>query len=281
MTGPTTNRPTPSGPTSVGQAREALHEVVPRLVDLIRSIHDPDVPAIGSWTIAEVTAHVSHAVTFDRDALVGEPLPEATVTGAGMTTLNERLLRDDPVRDTRLLAERIDALAGEFDTAVASSDDRPVTWLGGISMAPSAVACHLLEECLMHGHDIAAAVGRRWPIERRHAVLAVEGGVFPIISALPPTAFVDPNKAGALRTTVELRIRGGGRTFMCLEDGELRLRSAAVGPVDAHLSADPTALMLTFLGRQGIARAISQGRLAAWGRRPWWLPRLLAATNPP
>ena len=78
-----------------------------------------------------------------------------------------------------------------------------------------------------------------------------------------------------------LRIRGGGRTFMCLEDGELRLRSAAVGPVDAHLSADPTALMLTFLGRQGIVRAISQGRLAAWGRRPWWLPRLLAATNPP
>ena len=91
---------------------EALSEVVPRFIDLVRSIDEPNAPAVGTWSIALVAAN---------------------------------------------------------------ADDQPVSWLGGVRMAPSAVTCHLLEECLMHGYGIARAAGRRWPINRDHAVFDRNG----------------------------------------------------------------------------------------------------------
>ncbi|GAA5149916.1 hypothetical protein GCM10023321_14510 [Pseudonocardia eucalypti] len=88
---------------------------------------------------------------------------------------------------------------------------------------PPAAACHLLEECLVHGHDIATATGRPWPIGRDHALLAVEAFLVPLIAALPPTAFVNQEKAGTFRARIELRLRGGGRTLMILDGGSLTL----------------------------------------------------------
>jgi hypothetical protein len=156
-----------------------------------------------------------------------------------------------------------------------------VGWLQGVRLPASAVACHLLEECLMHGHDIARAVGRSWLIQRHHALLAVEGGVLPLIGVLPPTAFVNQEKAGSFRARFELRLRGGGRTVMVFDRGSLTLDAAGACGVDAHISADPAALMLVFIGRQGIEKPLLGGKLAAWGRRPWQLIPMLTAISPP
>jgi ADP-heptose:LPS heptosyltransferase len=49
----------------------------------------------------------------------------------------------------------------------------------------------LLNECLVHGHDIAKATGRPWPIQRHHALLAMEAFVLPLIAALPPQRVID------------------------------------------------------------------------------------------
>lgn len=150
-----------------------------------------------------------------------------------------------------------------------------------LRLPPSVVACHLLEECLIHGHDLARATGRPWPIRRHHALLAVEGGVLPLISALPPTAFVNQEKAEAFRARFELRLRGGGRTVMVFDHGSLTLDPGCARDVDASLSADPAALMLVFIGRQGLGMPLLGGKLAAWGRRPWKLARMLTAVDPP
>jgi hypothetical protein len=133
----------------------------------------------------------------------------------------------------------------------------------------------------MHGYDIALALGLPWPIQRRHAVLALEAGVFPLLSAVPKNAFIDEAAARHRSVAVELRVRGGGRTVMAVRDGALHLGPPGPDSVDAYLSADPVALMLTFLGRRSVLAEVVKGRLVAWGRRPWKLPGLLAATTPP
>lgn len=256
----------------------ALREVVPNLVTLVRSVRDANSVAVGTWTVGDVAAHLSHGFRCDTDAIAGNPVPDAVVTKAGIAEATAKLLAEDGERDPAVLADRIARLANEFDDVASRSQSATVDWLQGVRLPPSAVAGHLLEECLVHGHDIATAIGRPWPIQRHHALLAVEGGVLPLIAALPPTAFVNQ---GSFRARFELRLRGGGTTVMDFDRGSLTLETGPARDVDAHISADPAALMLVFIGRRGIGKPVLGGKLTAWGRRPWKLARMLTAINPP
>lgn len=129
----------------MARARAALGEVVPGLVELVRSVSDANSASVGAWTVGDVAAHLSHVFRFDTDAIAGRPVPDATVTRAGMAEVNAKMLAEDDVRDPAVLANRIGTLAGKFDEvasrsraatvdcpharrhqlAVASSSDRP------------------------------------------------------------------------------------------------------------------------------------------------------------
>jgi hypothetical protein len=268
-------------PDALAQARAALREVVPRLVAVVRSVADPNSPSVGTWTVGDVGAHLAHVFRADTDAIAGRPVPEAIVTKTGIAEATARILAEDSERDPAVLADRMTSLATEFDDAAARSRSTTVDWLQGIRLPPSAVACHLLNECLIHGHDIAKATGRPWPIQRHHALLAIETFVMPLIAALPPTAFVDQEQAGSFRARVELRLRGGRPTVMVFDRGSLTLETGRAGDVDAHISADPATFMLVFIGRQGIWKPLLEGKLTAWGLRPWKLIRMLTVTSPP
>jgi hypothetical protein len=175
-----------------------------------------------------------------------------------MAEATAKLLAEDGERDPAVLADRIGTLAEEFDDVASRSQSATVDWLQGTRLPPSAAACHLLNECLVHGHDIAKAIGRPWPIRRHHALLAIEGGALPLIAALPPTAFVNQEKARSFRARIELRLRGGRRTLLVFDGGSLRLHAAGARDVDAHISADPSALLLVLIGRQGIGKPPSR-----------------------
>jgi len=265
---------------SMDDARAALGEVVPDFVQLLRSIGDPNAAAVGTWRVDQVAAHVSHVCGVDADALRGQQLPAGPVSTATVAKLTDAMLADDSERDLAVLADRIDHLAQEFDEVAAGCRADTVTWLGGARLAPSAVACHLLEEFLVHGHDIARATQRPWPIRRRHALLAIEGAALPIIAALP-TSFVNAQRAGSLSARIDVRLRGGGRTDLILENGSLRVGAADGRTADAHVSADPAALLLVLLGRQRIWRPLLTGKGVAWGRRPQKLLQLLGVLSPP
>ena len=269
------------GPDTLGQARAALREVVPRLVELVRSVPDTKAGAIGTWTVGDVAAHLSHVLRVDTAAFAGRPVPQAIVTKAGMAEATAKLLAEDPERDPAVLADRINTLATEFDEVASRSRAADVDWLQDTRLPPSAVACHLLNECLIHGHDIAKATGRPWPIQRHHALLAIEEFVLPLIGAIPPTAFVNQDRAGSFRAHFDLRLRGGRRTLMVFDRGSLTLDAGPAHDVDAYVSADPATLMLVFIGRQGIWKPLLRGQLTAWGPRPWKLTRMLAITSLP
>lgn len=270
-----------TAPGTLAQARAALRDVAGRLVELVRSVPDTDAASVGTWTAGDVAAHLSHVFRFDTDAVAGNAVPEAAVTAAGMAEFNAKLLADDGERDPAVLADRLGELADEFDAVASISRASTVDWLQGLSLPPGVIACHLLEECLMHGHDLAKAIGRSWSIRRAHAVLAVEGGVFPLIAALPPAAFMNGERAGSFQGRFELHLRGGGRTVLALDGDSLTLDAAGATDIDAHLWADPAALMLVFIGREGILKPALGGKFVVWGSRPWKLARMLDVVSPP
>lgn len=268
-----------SGPSFV-DACVAIEDVLPRLTAMLRGIGTGTAPATGSWTVADVACHVSHVIGKDADALAGRPLPDIELVPAQVAVMTESMLDEDPERDVVVLADRIDAMGRAF---LQLRDDPPtgaVTWIGGAQLPPSAVACHLLEELVVHGDDIATAAGVPWRIAPEHAALAITGGAVPIIAA-SPSSWVKHGGDRRRRARVEVRLRGHNRFVLAL-DRELHVELPPSGArVDAHLSADPAALLLVMLGRRSQWSAFVRGKVVAWGRRPQALLTLLANTSPP
>jgi hypothetical protein len=268
-----------TGPSHLADARTAIAAITPSFVQLVReSAHDG--PAIGHWRTGDVACHVSHVITADTAALAGEPPPPSALTPAAVAVLTNQMLADDPERDVGVLADRIEARLAEFLTVSDAPASEQVTWLGDIRLPASAVACHLLEELLVHGFDLATATKGEWTIAPEHAVLALAGAAGPIVNAAGPMAFVDPARAQGFRARFDVRVRGSQRLTFVFDDG-LTIDDDTSGPVDAHLSADPVWMLLLMLNRVSIGRALLRGKVMAWGRRPWRLRRIRTVMRPP
>jgi uncharacterized protein (TIGR03083 family) len=241
---------------------------------------DPQRPALGAWRVGEVACHLSHVFRVDTDALAGRPVPVTELRPDAVAAMNEAQLAADPQRDPAALAERIETLLGEFLEVSRAPAADPVTWLDDVRIPASVAACHLLVEVLVHGWDIATTGGRAWEIAPHHAALALMGAGGPILNAAGPQAFVNRKRAQGFRARFDIRLRGQGRVSFDFDDG-FRVGGPTRGPVDASVSAEPSAALLLMLGRVSVARLALQGKVFAWGRRPWLLRRALAVITPP
>ncbi|MDP8991675.1 MAG: maleylpyruvate isomerase N-terminal domain-containing protein [Actinomycetota bacterium] len=260
--------------TASSQAQVAVREAAGRVSRLVRTARHPSAPALGVWDVTDLAAHLSHAL----DAIV------AMAQGGGglledmarLSHLTEGLVEGEIERDLGALADRIDDSAARLLSLLQSADDTSLrTWLvQGVELPVSTLACHFLNELVVHGRDIALAEGMPWPISRSDATLIVCDFLFPVIGALGRMV-VDQEEAAGVRVTYDLRVRGGCRVVLRFEDGDLSLTPGAPDrPVDCHLSVDPVAFMLVAWGRIDQWRAIARAQLFAWGRRPWLGPRL-------
>ena len=64
-------------PDRTAEARAALQSVAPSLASLVRSASDANAASVGTWTVGDVAAHVSHGFRVDIDAIAGRPVPQA------------------------------------------------------------------------------------------------------------------------------------------------------------------------------------------------------------
>lgn len=267
------------------EAQEALAAEVARVADLIRSSPRPEAPAVGRWTAVEVAVHLSHAFVVvpalaagDLDGVLPE-LPGAPTAAGGalladlweLSDFTVRGVGSDPERDVGVLADKIEKRAASFLAAMASvRPETPRPWLvEGVTVEARTLVCHLLNETLVHGRDIALAQGRRWPIDRRHAALVVDGFLMPVFAALPSHAMVDPVRAAGVRVSYEVRVRSGGRYVFVFDDGRLLVEEPSGRRVDCRLVVDPVGFLLVGWGRRSLWAAIARGHMVAWGRRPW------------
>lgn len=273
-------------------AQKALSEEVARVVALLRSGPDVGAHAVGEWNLGEVAMHLSQGFLVvpglarrdlsavhdvlttlpprDSGSLIGDVWELGGVTTDGV--------RSDPERDPRVLADRIEERAAAFlvEAATGAAEERRAWMVEGVEVAMPTLTCHLLNEAIMHGRDMALAAGRRWPIERSHAAMAVDGFLVPVIASLGPRTMVDQKAAAGLRAVYEVGIRGGGRHCFVFDDGALTIEEPSSRRVDCHLSVDPAAFLLVAWGRTSQWGAIARGQLVAWGRRPWLGPRFRA-----
>ncbi|MDQ4097725.1 MAG: SCP2 sterol-binding domain-containing protein [Actinomycetota bacterium] len=289
--------PAPVARVDWREAAAALADEVARVTTLLRTIHDGSVPALGQWSIAEVAMHLSQAwmvVTgLAEDDLSNAHRVFPTARGSGGVSLIREMwdlsevtmagVRADPERNLGVVADRIDERAGAFLGGLGpKSAEGHHAWLvEGVIVSLPTLVCHLLNETMVHGYDIACAAGRRWAISRPRAALILDGFLVPVLASLPPRTMVDQQKARGRRITYELRVRGAQRHLFVFDDGELLIEPPGARPVDCHISADPAAMLLVAWARRSQWSAIAQGQLVAWGRKPWLGPRLrILVRNP-
>lgn len=277
-------------------AQDALRYEVRRVTTLLRSVRDPVAPAVGGWNLTETAVHLSQvwlvAPGLARRDLSGiyEVMPSLAGTAGDslirdiweLADVTDLGVRSDSERDCAVLADRIDARAQEYlEECAEQSVDELRPWLvEGSTARLSTLTCHLLNETVVHGHDIARADQRRWRIEPSHAAMVLEGFIVPVIRALDPRALVSHRAAG-VRAIYDLRIRGGSRFRLVFDDKALRVEEPSSRRADCHISADPVAFLKVLWGRQSQWKAIASGRLTAWGRRPWLGVRLRALLRNP
>lgn len=274
--------PPPLAEVDMAAATAALAEVVPRLTAMMRSVTEPTAPAMGDWNLADVAIHLDQA--WDVVPSLSRREMKAPLKDVWeLAQLTSSVVAGAAVRDLGVLADRIDARAAVFLEAVAGADpDETGPWLvEGVAAPMRLYVCHLLNESLVHGYDIAHAAGLPWPMAPAHAAMALLGFVFPSIAAVAPRAMVDQGEAAGLRATFDIRLRRGGRAYFVFDDGALSIEGPSSRTVDCHLSADPAGLLLVAWGRKSQWPAIARGQLLAWGRRPWLGVRLRSLMRNP
>lgn len=251
-----------------------MKSVVPRLVaatasmsrrfyELISYVQDPDirVPATPDWSITDVAGHVATEPGRYLALSRGEGSWPARVVD--LPTFNDRQVRDLPSRD---LSELGAILLRETDKLLAhieADESSTMMFDGDQEIRSDRALGTLLGEFLVHGHDIAAVIGRAWPIDPGHVPLVMAG----LHQVLP--GWVDPSETEGHSASYELRIRGYERHVYHFTDGKLTVNPPNVANIDVHISVDPVTQLLLNYGRINPVKAALTGKVIAWGRRPW------------
>jgi uncharacterized protein (TIGR03083 family) len=248
----------------LGRTREAIADAAETVADLIVAIPDPMALAPDSpWTVRDFAAHLVVSAGVLTDIAQGVPSPieslEPTYHKAECTRRNADIAETDPGKLSRLF---VDAVEGFLDATSDSPGDTPVVFHGGNPFTVAGLAGVLLGEELIHGYDIAIAIGRPWPIDPTAAQLV-------LAAYAPAFGFVlNPETTQGFSAGFGIELRGVGEMTVRFTDGAYGLEEAGAAPVDATISADPVAFMMVGAGRLSRYEAIALGLMSVGGDRP-------------
>ena len=231
------------------------------VVYAIRNIKDPRAKAIGSWTAADVAAHLIDVFEAASDIAEGRGTPFAHSTGT--TANNEARLAARAERDPKALADMLERELKAYDESLEAIEGDPVVPWADFEIPVSTAASIELAELLMHGYDIAKSQDNPWTIDPARAALATRG-IAPVTEH-----YVDESAAAGFTGTFDLRLRGFTGLHFIFENGKLTVAEPAARKVDVHISADPVSFMLVGYGRVSQWGPIATGKLLTWGRKPW------------
>lgn len=252
--------------------QDALRAAACRTSALLRTVAEPATPVPNlTWTVAETAAHLVTSLRHYTGVVTGDVdvrdylglAPDDATPGERGGIANARLLQEFTERDLGRLADMLVVAADGFISVGGQRPaDEPILTFNGLPMTVPIMTSAMLGELLIHGLDIARAVGADWPISRADALRIIAG-----VMAMVPD-YVDRQKADGLHVAYELRFRGGPRYRMTIDDGTAVV-GPATGQADCWISADPVAYLLVGYGRCGQWRSILRGKIVAGGRKPW------------
>ena len=266
------------GAVTIQGGLDALRRAAAATGELLGSISDSraDVPVPGlAWTVAETAAHLVALLRQSADFASGArdgaaeraALPASGGIGERMALANARELDRLAERRIAVLRQLLESSVDEFATLIAGRrDGGPVETTFGPE-DPATMTAALVGEQLVHGFDLARAVGRHWTIDPDAARLTLTG----LAPFLP--FMVDAEAIRDVRARIEVRIVGDPRFTLVLDHG-----SAAVGPADGccdcWIQAQPVPYLLIGYGRVNRWLPMLRRQIRAGGRRPWIAARM-------
>ncbi len=262
----------PKGSTSRPDPVRCLEEVSVDLVELLRSGVDPDVVALGEWTVGDVAAHLAGLMGVYEGFVRGE----VDDADRDVESAADRIARANALDVAGREAMSLDDIVDELDAAVRSLIDelRRHDPAEAISLwqarpgRPEVVAGLAVAELLVHGDDIARATRRPWPIPAEAARAACLQ-----LTWVSPWA-LDPARAEGVDASWVVRLRGGGARWFRIHDGAAEVDEWRGQSTDCTILAQPSSMLLVTYGRRPRWREIAKGNLLAWGRRPWIAARV-------
>ena len=117
------------------------------------------------------------------------------------------------------------------------------------------MTCLLIGEQLLHGYDMAQALGTEWSIEAEAARLVVQA----VLPLLPVS--VDSETAKGLDATYELTVYGGPRVIARFRDDTASIGPTENVPVGCRLSGDPVDWLLALYGRVDWEELLQTGQV--------------------
>ncbi|QIS13381.1 maleylpyruvate isomerase family mycothiol-dependent enzyme [Nocardia arthritidis] len=241
---------------------DAVRTMARRFAELAAAAPDQNrsVAATPGWSIGDVLGHVAMEPSRYRELALGRG--EWPARAAELPAFNAEQIRTLPTRDPEKLAARLIADTDDFlETVAAGGPDLTMMFDGDQRIRADRARGTLLAEFIVHGHDIAATLGRPWSIDPAHVPIVMDG----LTQVIP--GWVDPARSGGHTASYELRLRGLNRYFFRFTAGQVTIGEP--GPVDVHISAEPVTLLLLNYGRLAPWKPALTGKVLAWGRKPW------------
>ena len=258
-------------------ARDALGDAAERFSRMLLDCRAPDRRTIGDWSVADTAAHVAVVGRLNAGLIGGDTAPlgvpdldrgwqESSL--GGFARLNALCLDHFPDRALDVVAN---TLLEEVDLLLTRAKDvdprelRP--WLGGARLPAASHVAHQLNEILIHGLDIARALGVPWHIPARVAALTFDLFLMPMLGGQSGRLLAGGGAPG--RVAIEFRSKHTTPVVLTSDNGRLHVEPADGRRIDAQVRFDPATMMLTIFRRTRLARAVATGKLFAFGRRPW------------
>lgn len=263
----------------------ALRSDLERFVAMVSDAADLSAPVPRlTWTAAETVAHATGSVAALGGAVVGDvsavaPIVEAAVQpvgphvtqGEACAPVNEVTVRHFRTDTPKEAAANLQASGELLLAAIPNSPpdvDRPTPWYGpGKTRTAGTIAAAGHGEILIHGLDVARALGRPWPIAPESAG--------PVIAAtMRGMAQYLLTPAGrAFHGVVEVRISGFDRFTLEFADGTVTVG----GPrrwrdVTYRVTMSPEAALMVGYGRASLWSYVAKGQIRPGGPQPWRAP---------
>jgi uncharacterized protein (TIGR03083 family) len=249
-------------------ARGGFTVTAERYARLVENLADTSIPIPDSeWTVRDAAIHLAGANHRVAALANGEPSTVATADKQFLAARARKLIAENPETDGKKLADQIRDGVGPLMTVIARVPaEQPIAYHAGLRPNLAELMSIYLGEYLVHGYDIATAVGAPWPIDPGYAALALRG-----YRASYPAIF-NPAAATELEATYQLDTAGTNPFFVRIAGGVYE-EPATPGSIDCVISADPVAALLVMSGRLSQWAAIALGRLTFSGDRPEIGPR--------
>lgn len=249
--------------TDRGELRSRIDDVLQRFCRLARSA-DPDARRPGlEWTVQQVVAHVlslAHryeAIAEGRDVRRADRAhdlnkiyrDELNKVMAPLPELVDQLEAFAPVLDSCFDKMPANARYEYQCNAMCSGLVLQVIWLG---------------ELVLHGEDIARAIGVPWDISERDMLL------YHLVPVELAHSLLRADLAKSTDISVALQVRGARPYVMHIHDGILDMRPRRPGDrPDAVVKAPPSTSIKLLMNRMGPIGATRHGLRIVGGRRPW------------